>query len=520
MNIVSYAKHISYSRSAAATFPKRTFASTAQPSKEETKRVEEMTFLQSVSYFYDRAAQLTDFPKEMLNYIKTCKSVIQVNFPIEKRDGTVEMIRAYRAHHSEHRLPTKGGIRFADNVTEDEVKALSALMTFKCAVVDVPFGGAKGGVVIDSKKYGNYELEKITRRYTAELIKRNAIGPATDVPAPDYGTNAKIMAWIKDTYMALRPADIDGVGCVTGKPVQQGGIRGRESATGLGVYYGIREFISNTELMNQLEMKPGVEGKRVVVQGLGNVGYWACHFLRKYGAKIVGVAEYNGGIVHEEGINTEELKRYLVKHDTFKGFPGGRFVANPADILELDCDILIPAALEGVVNQSNMKNIKAPIIAEAANGPVTAGADEYLSNKGHLIIPDLLLNAGGVTVSYFEWIKNLAKMRFGRMTRRFEESSMRTVSDVLERHGIVLTEAEKKLLVVGADEELLVQSGLEDTMVVAAQELVNIAKEKVSCVVGDSKLSTLFQNVTHRVAAYYDAIHKITGDYKHAGIFP
>src|SRR5450755_1248337 len=303
------------------------------------------SFFQSVERSFDKAAIFTNWDAGILEQIKACNSVYQVRFPVKIADK-VEVIEAYRVQHSHHKTPCKGGIRFSLAVNLDEVMALAALMTYKCAIVNVPFGGAKGGIAIDPKKYSAYDLEKITRRYTSELIKKNFIGPGTDVPAPDYGTGEREMAWILDTYMSMRPGEIDALGCVTGKPVSQGGVRGRREATGLGVYYGVREVCHMSAVMEKLKLKPGVEGKTVVVQGMGNVGYHAAKFFREGGAKVIGLAEFEGAIMNPAGLNEEEVFQHRKKTGSILNFPGATNIEKSTDALELDCDILIPAALE------------------------------------------------------------------------------------------------------------------------------------------------------------------------------
>ena len=331
-------------------------------------------------------------------------------------------MEAYRVQHSQHKTPCKGGIRFAAEVNQDEVMALAALMTYKCAIVNVPFGGGKGGIKINPRNYSAYELEKITRRYTAELMKKNFIGPGTDVPAPDYGTGEREMAWILDTYTAMHPGEIDAAGCVTGKPVSQGGVRGRREATGLGVFFGLREVCNMTDVMQKQGLAPGVEGKRVVVQGLGNVGYHSAKFFQDAGALVIGLAEFEGSIYNEKGLDIEAVFEHRKKTGSILNFPGAQNFAKNTDALEMDCDILIPAALENVINEDNAPRIKAKIIGEAANGPLTPEADEILMKNGVLVVPDMYLNAGGVTVSYFEWLKNLSHVRYGRMEKRFNEN--------------------------------------------------------------------------------------------------
>nr|MBA2562154.1 Glu/Leu/Phe/Val dehydrogenase [Chitinophagaceae bacterium] len=375
------------------------------------------SFFQSVERSFDKAAIFTNWDPGILEQIKACNSVYQMRFPVKIGDK-IEVIEAYRVQHSHHKTPCKGGIRFSLAVTQDEVMALAALMTYKCAIVNVPFGGAKGGIKINPKIYSDYDLEKITRRYTAELIKKKFIGPGTDVPAPDYGTGAKEMAWILDTYVAMHPGEIDAAGCVTGKPVSQGGVRGRTEATGLGVFYGLREVCNMHEVMDKLGLSLGVEGKRVCVQGLGNVGYHSAYFFKEAGAKIVGLAEYEGAIWNNDGLDLEAVVEHRQNNKSIFDFPGATNFEKNSDALEMDCDILIPAALENVINGENAPRIKAKIIGEAANGPLTPDADEILTLKGIVVVPDMYLNAGGVTVSYFEWLKNLSHVRYGRMEKR------------------------------------------------------------------------------------------------------
>src|SRR6202023_518179 len=381
----------------------------------------EYKFFDAVVKSFDKATPFTNWDPGVLEQIKQCNAVYRMYFPVKIGDK-VEVIKAYRVQHSHHKTPCKGGIRFALSVNLDEVMALAALMTYKCAILNFPFGGAKGGIAIDPKKYSAYELEKITRRYTSELIKKNFIGPGTDVPAPDYGTGEREMAWILDTYLSMRPGEIDALGCVTGKPVTQGGVRGRKEATGLGVYYGIREVCQMQDVMHRLKLQTGVEDKRVVVQGLGNVGYHVAKFFREGGAKVIGLAEFEGAIMNPAGLNEEEVFQHRKKTGSILNFPGATNIATSTDALEMECDILIPAALENVINGKNAPRVKAKIIGEAANGPLTPEADEVFIKKAVLVIPDMYLNAGGVTVSYFEWLKNLSHVRYGRLEKRFTEN--------------------------------------------------------------------------------------------------
>jgi len=465
------------------------------------------SFFGAVSKSFDKAAKFTQWDSGLLEQIKQCNAVYRMNFPV-KIDDKIEVIKAYRVQHSHHKTPCKGGIRFSTAVNLDEVMALAALMTFKCAIVNVPFGGAKGGISIDPKKYTAYQLENITRRYTAELIKKNFIGPGTDVPAPDYGTGEREMAWILDTYSSMRPGDIDAAGCVTGKPVTQGGVRGRREATGLGVFYGIREVCKMADVMKKLGLTTGVEGKRVIVQGLGNVGYHAAKFFREGGAKLICLAEHDGAVYNDNGLNEEEVFQYKKKTGSIKGFPGSKFIPTSAEALELECDILIPAALENVINGENAPRVKAKIIGEGANGPLTPEADEVFVQKGALVIPDMYLNAGGVTVSYFEWLKNLSHVRYGRMEKRFTENLnahiLGTIEDLTAKK---VSDREREFIMHGPEEADLVYSGLEETMITATHEIMNAWKK-------NPKIPDM------RTAAYVVAIDKVATSYNELGIFP
>ena len=459
-----------------------------------------------VNKYFDKAAAYLDHPPGLLSQIKACNSVFRISFPLKRDDGTIEVIHGWRAQHSVHRLPTKGGIRFAPQVDEDEVSALAALMTYKCALVDVPFGGAKGAVRIDSTKYSVGELERITRRYTYELFAKNLIGPGVDVPAPDYGTGPREMAWIVDTYSSLAPGSIDALGCVTGKPVTQGGVRGRAESTGRGVYFALREACNYAEDMKAMGFEPGVEGKRVVVQGLGNVGYHAAKFIQEGGGIIVALAEREGAIFNEKGLDVDTVMAHRRETGSILGFPGARDIPTTAAALELECDILVPAALESVITPENVDRIHARIIVEGANGPITADASEKLLARGILIIPDVYTNAGGVTVSYFEWVKNLSHMRFGRMEKRFQErSNERILKGVEHLTGLRFEADERERAAASAGEEELVNSGLEETMISAYAELRTIQRER---------------NVDLRTAAFINAIGKIAMAYQQRGIFP
>lgn len=468
----------------------------------------EYSFFGAVEKSFDKAAKFTKWDPGVLEQIKACNSVYQMKFPVRMDDGRIEVIEAYRVQHSHHKTPCKGGIRFAAEVNQDEVMALAALMTYKCAIVNVPFGGGKGGIKIAPKKYSVYELEKVTRRYTAELVKKNFIGPGTDVPAPDYGTGEREMAWIVDTYQSLRPGEIDSAGCVTGKPITQGGVRGRREATGLGIFFGIREVCNMPEVMDKLGLTVGIEGKKVIVQGLGNVGYHAAKYFQAAGAKIIALAEYEGSIWNDAGLDVDAVFEHRKTSGSILNFPGANNFAKNIDALEYDCDILIPAALENVINAENAIRVKAKIIGEGANGPLTPDADEIFITKGTLVVPDMYLNAGGVTVSYFEWLKNLSHVRYGRMEKRFTENMNNHILGQMEAlTGKKVAERERQFIMHGADEVDLVHSGLEETMITATREIMEEWRRNP-------------QIPDMRTAAYVVAINKVGTAYAELGIFP
>jgi glutamate dehydrogenase (NAD(P)+) len=465
-------------------------------------------FYESVQTNFEKAAAISKHPKGLLDQIKTCNAVYQMNFPV-KIGKEYQVIEAYRVQHSQHRLPTKGGIRFSHLVNQEEVMALAALMTYKCALVDVPFGGAKGGVKISPRKYTPEELEKITRRYTVELIRKNFIGPALDVPAPDYGTGEREMAWILDTYQQFKGGEIDAAGCVTGKPVNQMGIRGRTEATGRGVFYGIRELCNDKKMMDKLKLAVGMEGKTMVIQGLGNVGSYTGMICQKEGGvKVIGVSEMEGTIISDSNIDIEKLVSYRKSNGSILGFPGTSTIESRHDWVKIPCDILVPAALESQITKENARSIKAKIIAEAANGPVTAAAEEILLKKGCIIIPDMFLNAGGVTVSYFEWLKNLSHHRFGRIEKRFDQNTYLNLMTTVENlTGKTIGDREKSVITRGADEIDLVRSGLEETMITAFHSIAEYYYK-------NKKIEDL------RTAAFSCAIDKVANDYLTMGVFP
>ncbi|KAJ55311.1 glutamate dehydrogenase [Actibacterium mucosum KCTC 23349] len=473
--------------------------------------IQEPSFRESVDMMFNRAVALMDLPPGLEEKIRVCNATYTVRFGVRLR-GQIQTFTGYRSVHSEHMEPVKGGIRYALGVNQDEVEALAALMTFKCALVETPFGGSKGGLCIDPREYEEHELELITRRFAYELAKRDLINPSQNVPAPDMGTGEREMAWIADQYRRMNTTDINANACVTGKPAHAGGIQGRVEATGRGVQYALREFFRDPRDMAKAGLNGTLEGKRVIVQGLGNVGYHAAKFLQaEDGAIITGIIERDGALFNPNGLDVEAVKAWIVKNGGVAEFPDARHKTDGASVLEEECDILIPAALEGVINLSNADRIKAPLIIEAANGPVTAGADEVLRDRGTVIIPDMYANAGGVTVSYFEWVKNLSHIRFGRMQRRQEEARHQLIVDELERLDNYLGDAWslrpdfKDRYLRGADELELVRSGLDDTMRAAYQSMREVWHSR--------------DDVTDlRTAAYIVSIERVSRSYREKGL--
>jgi glutamate dehydrogenase (NAD(P)+) len=473
--------------------------------------LKEPGFRESVDLMFNRAAALVDLPQGLEEKIRVCNATYTVRFGVRLR-GAMHTFTGYRSVHSEHMEPVKGGIRYSLDVNQNEVEALAALMTYKCALVEAPFGGSKGGLCIDPRAWEEHELEQITRRFAYELAKRDLIHPSQNVPAPDMGTGEREMAWIADQYARMNTTDINARACVTGKPAHAGGIQGRVEATGRGVQYALQEFFRHPEDIAAAGLSGSLDGKRVVVQGLGNVGYHAAKFLSEEdGSKIIGIIERDGALVNDKGLDVEAVRNWIVRHGGVTGYPDARHVEDGVKVLETECDILIPAALEGVINLGNASRIQAPLIIEAANGPVTAGADEILREKGTVIIPDMYANAGGVTVSYFEWVKNLSHIRFGRMQRRQEEARHQLVVDELERLsadkqlGWTLSPDFKTKYLRGAGELELVRSGLDDTMRAAYQAMREVWH-------GRDDVTDL------RVAAYLVAIDRVSSSYRAKGL--
>ena len=469
---------------------------------------QELSFTANVDRQFLRAANLLDLPPGLAQQIRTCNATYTVRFPVRLRER-IHVFTGYRSVHSDHISPVKGGLRYSLAVNQDEVEALAALMSYKCAVVAVLFGGSQGGLCINPNDYDDHEIEQITRRFAYELIKRDLIHPSQNVPAPDMGTSATEMAWIADEYQRLHPTEMDALACVTGKPVYKSGIAGRVEATGRGIQFALREFFREPLDVRRASLEGSLEGQRVIVQGLGNVGFLVTKFLSlEDGAKVIGVIERDGALTSDEGLDVVAVKDWIKTTGGVQGFPGATFVANGGSVLESDCDILIPAALEGVIHAQNAAQIKAKLIIEAANGPITAAADEVLRTRGVVVIPDLYANAGGVTVSYFEWVKNLSHIRFGRMERRAQEATQALMLTEMERLSAFVgsdkwapTENFRTNYAKGADELELVRSGLDDTMRDALQAMRERWHE-------DEKVDDL------RLSAYLIAIQKIALSYQ------
>jgi glutamate dehydrogenase (NAD(P)+) len=468
---------------------------------------EQWSFSESVAKMAERAFDALGLDSGVAGAIKGCDAVLQVRFPVEIR-GKIETFTGWRAVHSAHRLPSKGGIRFAPIVNQDEVEALAALMTYKCAIVDVPFGGSKGGLLIDPRNYERSEMQLITRRFTRELVRKGFLSPATNVPAPDMGTGEREMAWMMDTYRTLNPEDINHAACVTGKPIAHGGIHGRVEATGRGVVFAIREFFRHPDDLKSARLTGNLDGKRIVVQGLGNVGYHAAKILQEEdGAKIIAIIERDGALLNDQGIGIEAVRSHIVETGGVAGFGAAKYIDDGLSALEIDCDILIPAALEGQITSANAAKINAKIICEAANGPITFEGDEILNKREVVVLPDAYVNAGGVTVSYFEWIRNLAHIRFGRMERRYDEMRGQHLAQAMESMtGSKLPDIVRDELVRGADELDLVRSGLDDTMRLSYQQI-------------SQELHSNNNIADFRTAAYAVAIRKIARSYLDIGVY-
>ena len=465
------------------------------------------SFFDDVNHYFDAASQHTDVSPDILEQIRAVNAVFRVRFPVRRDDGRVAVVEGYRAEHSHHRLPTKGGIRFALDVSQDEVMALAALMTYKCAVVDVPFGGAKGGIVVDPRTESSAFLERVTRRFTSEMIHKRFIGPDVDVPAPDVGTGEREMGWIYDTYKAFGPDKLNALACVTGKAISIHGVGGRREATGLGAIMALDLFLREPADVKPLGLVPGIAGKRIIISGLGKVGLHAARAAIERDAIVVGVSVSDGALYDEGGLDVEAVLLHRSDHGSFRGFPGARFLANPDLILEEPCDVLIPSALEHQITMQNAPRIDAKVIVEAANGPVTPDADAWLRDAGRVVLPDIYANAGGVVVSYFEWIKNLSHVSFERMTRRYQQIAHSRLVDVITRlTGKALPPEEAALLLQAPNEIDFVRTALENTMTISYERLRDMWKRGT---VPDL-----------RTAAYLTAIESVANAYRMDGIYP
>jgi glutamate dehydrogenase (NAD(P)+) len=465
------------------------------------------SFFDDVNHYFDSACRYTDVAPDVLSQIRACNAVYRVRFPVRRDDGEIVVIEGYRAEHSHHRLPTKGGIRYALDVSQNEVMALSALMTYKCAVVDVPFGGAKGGVCIDPRTESATFLERVTRRYTSELIRKRFIGPDVDVPAPDVGTGEREMGWIYDTYKVSGPDTLNALACVTGKATTVHGIAGRREATGLGAIIALEHFLAEAEDVKPLGLETGLAGKRIIVPGLGKVGLHAALAAIDRDAIIVGISVSDGALYDEGGLDVEALLLHRSETGSLRGFPDAKFLADPDAILEEPCDVLIPSALEHQITAANAPRLQAKIIVEAANGPVDPEADAILREAGSVVLPDIYANAGGVVVSYFEWIKNLSHVSFERMTRRYQQiANNRLVNVIMRLTGKTLPPEEAALLLQAPNEIDFVRTALENTMAISFEKIRAPWKQK--------GLPDL------RTSAYLMSIESVANAYALDGIFP
>jgi glutamate dehydrogenase (NAD(P)+) len=466
----------------------------------------ESSFLESVEAYINRALEHLSLPEGLPERIRACNSTYTIRFGVRLR-GRMYSFTGWRSVHSEHVEPAKGGIRYDPAANAEEVEALAALMSFKCALVDVPFGGSKGALRINPKEWEVHELERITRRFTQELAKRNLISPGRNVPAPDMGTGEREMAWMADEYKRTGPVDIiNANACVTGKPLSRGGIAGRTEATGRGVQYAVHCYLRDPE-RNGVDGKHDLSAMAVAVQGFGNVGYHAAKFLSEDDrARVVCIIERDGYLWNPQGLNVDAVKRHQLRTGSILGFEGAESHTNSARGLEVECDILIPAAMEGAITRQNAHRIHAKLIAEAANGPVAADAEAILDEMGVVILPDLFVNAGGVIVSYFEWVKNITHIPFGLMERRRRERRHSQIASAMETMtGKTFPDDLRDEFLEGGNEIDLVRSGLDDVMRGAYKRMA-------------ATLRAHPEIKDFRTAAYRIALNQIAEAYKAIGI--
>ena len=463
-------------------------------------------FLSDTTKYVNKALKHSDLSDGLANKIITCNSTYVVRFGVRLK-GKIFTFEGWRSVHSEHMEPTKGGIRFDIDTHAEEVEALAALMSYKCAIINVPYGGSKGGLRINPAEWDENELEKITRRFAQELIKRDLISPSMNVPAPDIGTSSREMAWIADEYRKIHPSDINGAACVTGKPTSKNGLVGREEATGRGVQYIVREFFKNPELLKLTKLDNDLANKSFILQGFGNVGYNLAKFLTEDdGLNLIGIAEHNGGIFNQDGINVEHAKKYFIKNNSFQDYPKATYIKDSSLLLKRNCDVLIPAARENVITEKNADEISANLIVEAANGPISYKANQILNKKKIFVIPDILANGGGVAVSYFEWVKNLRHIRFGRLEKRRNQIQLNNLVEAIEAMtGKSMPKQYKEKFADGIEEIDLIRSGLDDMMIDGFQ---SVKKEFLE----NEKIPDF------RTAAYKAAIEKIALSYDFIGL--
>ena len=460
-------------------------------------------FLKSVSKMFDDAVEILGVEPGLAKQIKSCNSTHTIRFGVKLKKG-IKVFTGWRSVHSEHLEPVKGGIRYSPAVNASEVEAMAALMTFKNAVIDVPFGGSKGGLKITPSKYDDEDLEKITRRFTEELVKRGLISPSLNVPAPDMGTGKKEMAWIADEYKRLNPQDINAYACVTGKPENMGGVDGRTEATGRGIFYALSSFFNSPDI-KKTSLKGKLSSQSIIIEGLGKVGYYAARALRDHGCKVIGVIEKKTAFYNQNGLDIDQIDSWIKDTRDPKDYPSQNEIKSREELLSVGCDVFIPAAREGTITEENQKILNTKLICEGANGPLTSRADHYLNKRGILIIPDLYANAGGVAVSYFEWVRNLSHMRFGRMEKRRKEYETTSILSVIESStGKRVSSKTKSMLNQGPTELDLVRSGLEDMM--------TEAYENMSIIWNENNYPTL------RSTAYIYSIKKLIESYKSIGI--